>query len=221
MNYNVSDIQKDVRIVLNENSVSSKLIISEDIDTLEINEAIRREIPDAVRSVTQAAPSALLDEGVNFANTVGWESGVVGKGMGYTTLPEDFMRLLVFQMSDWKRPVTDAIDENTPKYYVQKSRFAGIRGGVEKPVCAIVTYPEGKVLEFYSCIGGSSVSVKSARYIPYPSIIAATESHEEQIAICRKLYTPVIYYTAGLVCMIFKDREHAEALFKLSNDYLT
>lgn len=220
MNYNVSDIIKDVRIILNENSISSQLILSEDIDTLEIDEAIRREITDAVRSVTESAPSVLLDGGINFAETVGWESGVVGKGMGYTTLPDDFMRLLVFRMSDWKRPVTDIIDESSPRYNVQRSKFIGIRGGVDKPVCAIVTYPEGKVLEFYSCIGGSSVFVKLARYIPYPSIIPATDGCEEQIVICRRLYTSSVYYTAGLVCMIFKDKEHAEALFKMSNEYL-
>ena len=60
------------------------------------------------------------DGGKTFASTIQWEGGTVGSGMGYTKLPDDFMRLVVFRMSDWKRPVTDVIQDTNEKYFLQK-----------------------------------------------------------------------------------------------------
>jgi len=214
MNYSIQDIIKEVRLALDENEISVPLIAIADNDTLSLNAIISQKLVHAVRSVTQESPSNLLDGGVSFATTVTWESGVSGKGMGYTTLPDDFMRLVVFQMSDWHRPVLDPIEDSDPIYLLQKSKFSGIRGGVDKPICAITTYPEGKVMEFYSCIGGLTVTVKMAKYIPYPSIV------NDNISICPKLLIPVIYYTAGLVCSTYKDKEHADVLFSIAKDYL-
>lgn len=212
MEYSVQDIIKEVRKALDENEVNESLL--DDSDTLSLNAIIEQKIPDAVRSVTESAPSRLLDGGVEFASTLNWESGVAGKGMGYTVLPGDFMRLVIFQMNDWRRPVVQPIEDTDPMYFLQKSKFSGIRGGIDKPVCAITTYPIGKVMEFYSCVGGASVAIKVAKYLSYPSV------KNGNIDICKHLFTPVVYYTAGLVCMTYKDNQQAESLFAIANDYL-
>lgn len=214
MTYSIQDIIKDVRIALEENEVSSPFVVIEDNDTLSLNAIITQKLTHAVRSVTSDAPSKLLDGGKAFASTINWETGTTGKGMGYTSLPDDFMRLVIFQMSDWRRPVIDPIQDSDYSYFLQKSKFSGIRGGVDKPVCAITTYSSGKVLEFYSCIGGNVVTVKVAKYISYPSIDSGS------IDICPKLYIPVIYYTAGLALTTYKDNDQASKLFTIAKDYI-
>ena len=40
-----------------------------------------------------------------------------------------------------------AISADDPLYDLQSSRYKGIRGNVQKPVCAVVNRAEGKVLE--------------------------------------------------------------------------
>lgn len=213
MDYYIRDIVAEVRKALDENEVGGALIELGDSDTLSLNCIIEQKITDAIVSVTKEAPSGLLDMGKEFASTVFWEKAK-GIGMGYTLLPDDYMRLVIFQMSDWRRPVLEAIWDTDKRYFLQKSKFPGIRGGIDKPVCAITTYATGKVMEFYSCTGGDSVSVKVARYIPYPCV------KEGKVSVCSRLYRAAIYYTAGLVCATYRENEHAKVLFTLATDYL-
>lgn len=212
MNYSVQDVIKDVRKALDENEVNTFFI--DDVYTISMDAIIEQKILDAARSVTEAAPSRLLDGGVSFASELNWESGTRGKGMGYTVLPADFMRLVIFQMSDWRRPVVIPIEDTDPIYFLQKSKFPGIRGGIDKPVCAITTYPTGRVLEFYSCVEGEVADVKVAKYLPFPSI------KDGCIDICKDIYAPIIYYTAGLVCLTYKEKEQGDVLFSIAKDYL-
>ena len=214
MTYSVQDINNDVRIALEENEMSVPFIEISDNNTLSLNAIITQKIVHAVRSITMDAPSSLLEGGTTFASTIQWESGTVGSGMGYTKLPDDFMRLVVFRMSDWKRPVTDVIQDTNEKYFLQKSKFPGISGNVNKPVCAITTYEDGKTLEFYSCNGGPTVTVKAARYLPYPNF------ENGSIYICPKLYTAVIYYTAALACLTYKESEQAKTFFEIAKTYI-
>lgn len=214
MIYSVQDINKDVRITLEENEVSTPLIEISDNDTLSLNAIITQKIAHSVRSITMNAPSRLLEGGTTIDSTIKWESGKTGSGMGYTQLPDDFMRLVAFKMSDWVRPVTDVIHDTDEKYFLQKSKFPGIRGNINKPVCAITTNGDGKVLEFYSCNGGENVTRTVAKYIPYPNV------ENGAIDICPKLYTAVIYYTAALVCLTYKESEQAKLFFEISKTYI-
>lgn len=214
MLYSVDDIIKEVRIALDENSQSPALLAINDNGTLELNDIIRQKITHAVRMVVENAPSHLLDEGEDFSNIpLIWESGVTGKGMAWLKLPDDFLRLVIFRMSDWVRPVLIPIGDTDDRYFLQKSKFAGVKGGVEKPICAITTYPEGKVMECYSSKGGGDVKIQIAKYIAVPKIT------DNKISIADKLYMSVIYTAAGLTAMTFKDT-NADALFRIANEYI-
>ena len=213
MLYTVSDIVKDIRIAMDENMMSGTLTALGDVDTLGINEIIKSKIEDAVRSVEMNAPLSMLDGGSSFgASGISWESAK-GYGMGTIILPEDFMRLISFQMSDWDYPVFKAISEDSPLYMQQRSRFAGIRGCPQKPVVAIVNNPSGLALEFFSCSGGSSVEVKRARYLPLPKI------RNGKIDICEKLYRSAVYYAAFLAATAVGS-ESAQALKAISDSYV-
>lgn len=214
MVYNIEEIKKEVRVILDKNLSSTPLIDIGDIDSLTIDEVIESKIADAVRAVHSNAPAYMLDKGKPFADSIGWDAGK-GTGSGYVPLPDDFLRLISFQMTDWLVPVTEAITEEDPKYAMQKSRFAGIKGNPEKPVVAIAKWPIGLVLEFFSCTGGETVAVKRARYISIPKIMKA-EGGIKQIEICEKLKAAALYYCAYLSAVTL-GIDTAEELKNISN----
>jgi hypothetical protein len=211
MTYYLEDIKEDVRIVLDENQVSDNMMT--DIDTLSVDDIIRSKVEEAAKVVYLAAPAHLLEPGNNFADSIAWNE-TEGIGPGWTILPDDFLRLVSFKMSDWERPVYSAILPDDPLYLQQSSRFAGIRGNRQRPVCAIVMRPQGRVLEFYSCSAGTGVSVDMAVYAPMPKI------EHGSIDIYERCYRSVVYKTAGLVAINLGETDKAKVLFEISNELL-
>ena len=215
MLYAVTALMEEIRVILDQNKVSTQLLDTGDIDTLTLDEIIRSKIVDATRVVVLNAPNHLLDGGVdggpNFGESISWDSGQAGYGIGSIDLPRDFLRLICFQMSDWSRAVTEAINENHPKYAMQASRYSGIRGCPEKPVVAIVHTAVGLTLEFFSCIDGEGVKIKKARYIAMPKI-----DTNDEIDICEKLKAATVYHAASLVATTLKDSQQAQFLKEVS-----
>lgn len=215
MLYSIDAIRAMVRKSLDENEVSTALIAQNaDTDTLSLNAIIEQKIEQAARLVQEMAPRKLLDEGVNFPDISIYWDGEPGHGSGYIPLPDDYQRLCAFRMSDWHRPVNDAIAEGDAAYAIQSSRYKGVRGGPWKPVCAVATRSMGRVMEFYSCDGGSGVSVSIARYYPYPSIVGG------HIRICKDLVSPTIEYAAGLASIAIGEETHGTALISNAAKHL-
>nr|DAW84257.1 MAG TPA: hypothetical protein [Caudoviricetes sp.] len=208
--YRIKEITKDVRIVIDQNTTSETLIEIGDIDTLSLNEIIRSKTVESVKRVHSAAPSYLLDGGYHFGDAVYW-----GKmESGWVLLPEDFMRLIVFQMDDWDRAVYHAIGEDDVEYEKQSSRYKGIRGTAQKPICAIAVRPEGRVLEFYSCKSKDAL-VSKAVYLPYPMI-----DPYDGINICRRCYDSVVYTIAALTLTTYGDAEKGATFLELAKTSL-
>ena len=124
---------------------------------------------------------------------------------GWLWLPKDFLKLLVFEMSDWNRPVFDAIGSDSARYAQQKSGFAGVRGNVDEPVVAVVPRTNGMVLEFYSC-DSEQAKVVNASYLPMPQIV------DEGIFISVECYRPAVYMAASLVAMSRGDESFSRNL---------
>ena len=177
---------------------------------MSLNEVIRSKIEEAVRRVETSAPVYLLEEGHEFGEAVYWEDN----GSGWVLLPDDFMRLIAFRMSDWERTCYNAISVDDPLYDLQSSRYKGVRGSVQKPVCAVVNRAEGKALEFFSC-NSEDAYVKRATYIPYPKI-----DDEDGIDISERCYTAVVYTTAALVLTAFGATDKAEQLNALAKSIM-
>ena len=208
--YRIKEITQDVRIALDQNMSSETLELIGDVDTLALNDIIKSKIVEAVKRVHSTAPSYLLDGGYHFGDAVYWNK----MGSGWVLLPEDFMRLIVFQMDDWERAVYHAISEDDVEYEKQSSRFKGIRGNPQRPVCAIAARPEGRVLEFYSC-KSNEAKVSRAVYIPYPRI-----DRYGAVEICQRCYDAVIYTIAALVLTTFGDAQKSSALSELAKSVL-
>lgn len=207
MIYKLADIVRDVRVAIDQNMTSEQLLATGDMETMSLDEVIRSKVEEAVRRVETSAPTHFLEEGHNFGDAVYWEDHESGRAL----LPDDFMRLIAFRMSDWERTVYAAISVNDPQYAKQSSRYKGIRGNAQKPVCAITNRPEGKALEFYSC-KSEDAYVAIATYLPYPHI-----DEDEGIDISERCYTAVVYTVAALVLITYGETEKATALTELAN----
>lgn len=210
MIYQITEVIRDVRIALDHNNTSAQLLLEDDIDTLTLEEIIRSKIVEAVRRVHTDAPPYLLEEGHNFGDELYWAD----MNSGWILLPDDFLRLIVFHMTDWERPVYSAISTDSPEYRKQSSRFKGIRGTTQKPVCAIGIRPEGRVLEFYSC-KSHDAQVAQGVYIPEPKI-----DINGGVDISPRCYRAVVYMAAALVTTTTGDGERASAFIELSKSSL-
>lgn len=206
MVYKITDVMRDVRVCLDQNMTSEQLLTTEDVDTLALDDIVRSKILEAVIRVHSGAPAYQLEAGHNFGDAVYWGD----QASGWVLLPEDFMRLIVFEMSDWEQAVFTAIGTDAPEYRLQRQRVKALRGVPQRPVCAIATRPEGRVLEFYSC-KDESAYVRRAQYLPYPKIDA-----DGGIDICERCHTAVVYATAALVLITLGEAEKASTLFEIS-----
>lgn len=198
---------KAVRIAIDMNEEDATLTGLEDEETLSLDALITSKLEEGARVVESRAPAHLLDSGKPLSGSITFKEEV-GKGRGRMQLPDDFMRLVTFKMSDWERAVTEAIEETDPRYLLQSSRHAGLRGTPQRPVAAIVSEPTGLVLEFWSCTGGATVTLERGRYLPIPKIKG------EGIEICEKLREAVVLYTGYLTLGALGERERAATLLE-------
>lgn len=208
--YLVEEIAKDVRIALDQNMMSDALTEIGDIDTLAFNEIIKSKVIEAVKRVHSEAPAHLLDGGYNFGDAVYW----MEHESGWVLLPEDFMRFVVFEMSDWSRPVFTASNTDDAEYELQHSRFKGVRGTAQRPICFISIRPEGRVLEFYSC-KSEDATVSRAMYLPYPRI-----DKSGGIEVCSRCYDAVVYTAAALVLTTYGDADKSNVMNELAKGAL-
>lgn len=206
---NVEILTRDVRVALDMNNSSEALLEEEDIDTLTVEQIIRSKIEEGARVVESNAPVWLLDSGKPLSGSITFREQV-GIGRGRLQLPDDFMRLITFKMSDWERAVTQPLLETDEEYLLQSSRFSGLRGCPQKPVVAIINEPTGLVLEFWSCVGGPSVKLQRGRYLPIPKI------RDTGIEICEKLRPAVVLHTAYLTALTLGRIDFAQTLLAQS-----
>lgn len=210
MIFQIDKIMQDVRVCIDQNMRSDALLESGDIDTLALDDIIRSKILEAVQRVHMDAPNYLLEGGHNFGDAVYWRE----LESGWVLLPPDFMRLVVFEMDDWETAVYQAISTDDPEYEKQRSRFKGIRGTAQRPVCAIAIRPEGRVLEFYSC-KSCHAQVSRAVYIPYPTI-----DEDGGVDVSERCYNAVVYTAAGLTLITCGEVEKGNNLSEMALTFI-
>ena len=190
------DMAKAVRVAIDMNHNSTPLLADDDLDTVSLDDIIYAKLTDAVRMVEMEAPLNLLEQGHQFGEAVTWGED----GKGWILLPDDFMRLVVFKMSDWRHSISEAITQDDPIYTRQFSKWKGICGNPEKPVVAIVNRAEGQVLEFFSC-KDDTATVDQAVYVPLPKI-----DIDGGIDVSEKCYRAAVYRAAALALASIGDQ---------------
>lgn len=208
--YQIDKITEDVRIALDENKTSASLALLKDTETLALDELIRSKIVGAVKTIHNSAPLYFLDPGKNFGEALFWEDN---QTYGFIKLPDDFMRLMVFRMNDWERPVYEAMNLDDPNTLKMYTRFAGIRGTPQKPKCIYGLRSIGRVLEFYSC-KTQQAKVQQAVYFPEPSIEVVSDSNG--IRISKKCYEPVVYAICSSVCLTIGEHEKGKTYSEIA-----
>lgn len=205
------EMARAVRVAIDMNKGDEPLIMEGDTDTLTLDEIIMSKLADAVRMVVSEAPLHLLESGHDFGDC---DLHIGDDGKGFVILPRDFMRLLCFRMSDWTRPVYEAITESDALYGRQSSKWKGVCGSASRPVCAVVRRSEGLVLEFYSSRSGRA-TVAQATYLPYPIV-----DRNGGIDVAEGCYRAAVYRAASLALASVGD-QNWQTMLEISKSLMT
>ncbi len=229
--YLITDIAKEVRIAIDQNMSQEELEGFGDVDTLSLTEIIESKIPDAARYILLNAPLKMFDRFTaiptsvtaqeknadgNFVDVVtklGNHSKFRSSDTNYVytlTIPEDYLRLVSFLMSDWVRPVSESevIDSTTPLYMIQTSKIEGVRGNPEKPVVALVVGGTKSYLRGFST--KSENTTCSATYIAMPKVA------DGKIDLPSRLYRSVVYATAYFTELAYGATEKAAEMMAIA-----
>lgn len=205
------EMVRAVRVAIDMNKGDEPLIMEGDTDTLTLDEIIYAKLADAVRLVEMEAPLSMLESGHDFGDC---DLHIGDDGKGFVILPRDFMRLLCFRMSDWTRPVYEAITESNALYGRQSSKWKGVCGCASRPVCAVVRRSEGLVLEFYSSRSGLA-TVAQATYLPYPIV-----DRDGGIDVAEGCYRAAVYRAASLALASVGD-QNWQTMLEISKSLMT
>ena len=104
--------------------------------------------------------------------------------------------MVAFQMTEWSRPVTTFISDIHPNYKLQMNKYT--RGGVSKPICALIGDSTGVILEYYS--------VKSEHTIKKLNYIAETLPEN----LDNLLIEPLSWMCASIVFQIMEMKEQSD-----------
>ena len=184
----VDEILKDVRVCMDRNRVDEALLDDADADTLTLDELIKSKVEEGIDMVHREAPYHMLEQGHTFGDAIHWGE----LESGWILLPDDYMRLVVFEMSDWEKAVYEVMSVADARYAQMRSRVKALRGTAQRPVCVLGVRPEGRVLEFYSC-KSESATVRRGIYTPYTRI-----DDDGGADISELCYESAVYRIAGL-----------------------
>lgn len=199
--YAVSELVKEVKVLLDRNQESADLLTPTDSDTLSQGELIQSKIVDAARIILKDAPASMLD-GKTFdgLNTAWAETN--GAYVGTVYLPSDMIRLLDVKVSDWNRSA-EIITEEDDAYKIQSSRF-GVRGNPERPIAALIHNSGNRYLELFT--SKSNTATVSLTYVGMPFI------SEGNIDLPETLKDSIVYMAGYLTCISLGDTDTASGL---------
>lgn len=199
--YAVSELVKEVKVLLDRNQESAGLLTPTDSDTLSQGELIQSKIVDAARIILKDAPASMLDgktfDGLNTA----W-SETNGAYVGTVYLPSDMIRLLDVKASDWNRSA-EIITEEDDAYKIQCSRF-GVRGNPERPIAALIHNSGNRYLELFT--SKNNTATVSLTYVGMPFI------SDGNIDLPETLKDSIVYMAGYLTCISLGDTDTASGL---------
>ena len=211
MDYVVEDIITEVLTTM-DRQVESTALLSSGV-SLSVRDIVRKHLLDAAWQMTMEAPARML-EGEAFGESISWESAV-GIGIGAIDLPDDFLRLLSFRMSDWNHAVYHAVEPDGPEWQmVSTSMLVGVRCNGARPLCTITHWTYGRKLEFCGCSSGSGVSIDRAVYAKKPDITTIEDA--EILSVSGDIKSSIVLRCAALACTTIGETAVATNFFELS-----
>ena len=205
MEYAVSDLVKEVKVLLDRNQESAGLLAPSDSDTLSQAELIESKIVDAARIILSDAPEDMV-EGTSYTNAVTWTDSN-GYYVGNMVLPTDMLRILSVKADDWNRPA-EIISDGDDAYKYQNCKY-GVRGNPERPIAAIVNTAKGKSIELYT--SKKNNATLAFIYVKVPSITT-----EQKISLPSVLKDSILYMAGYLTCISLGDTDTASKFIDVS-----
>ena len=203
--YAVSDLVKEVKVLLDRNQESAGLLAPSDSDTLSQAELIESKIVDAARIILSDAPEDMVG-GTSCTNAVTWTDSN-GYYVGEMVLPADMLRVLAVEAEGWNRPA-EIISESDDAYKYQNCKY-GVRGNPERPIAAIVNTANGKSIELYT--SKKNDATLAFIYVQIPSITA-----EQKISLPCVLKDSIIYMAGYLTCVSLGDTDTASKFIEVA-----
>lgn len=164
MKVKVTEIERRVIALLDENSEVLRERTVYGDESAEIGYLVRMLLPDAARVVLEGVPVRQIDEVSRMEMPrVAFDAD----GRGVVSLPSDFLRLVRWRMSDWGRGVSEALDEAGEAYMLRCG--GGLRSRrLHGPAVAVVHRGGGRALEIFGSSPGATVT--AAYYVAVPQI---------------------------------------------------
>ena len=212
MNYAVADIIKDVRVTLDQNQVES--ILAADDDTLELDDIIRKKIKEAALRILRDAPLRMIDGTLALPEpvTIEDEDSEHVPVKSVIRLPDDYLRLAIVKMSDWKTPLRVAVLDTSDIYQTVTSEFDGIRPNEYRPLAVETEDADGPILELWGS-GDGDATLEQGRYIGQPRV------RDGILNFPKLLYDALVNMTAALTAQAYKDNA-AQPLMQLAVGYM-
>ena len=212
MTYPLDEMVRDARVCMDVDREDAPLLAEGDGGALRLDDVLRSKALEAVDWAHASAPYHFLDGGHNLGgvDTLTWR----GEGCGEVLLPDDFLRLLVFEMSDWERSVYALLTPGDAGYPRLRSRVRALRGTPQRPVCALGVRGDGRVLEFYSC-RDEGATVSKGVYVPR----ARVDGHGG-VEVSERCRLGAVYALAGLALLTCGEREQGSALMEMAKQRL-
>ena len=204
--YAVSDLVKEVKVLLDRNQESAGLLAPSDSDTLSQAELIESKIVDAARIILSDAPEDMV-EGTSCKNSVTWTDSKDGYDVGNMDLPTDMLRILSVKAEGWNRPA-EIISESDDAYKYQNCKY-GVRGNPERPIAAIVHTANGKSIELYT--SKKKDATLAFIYVQVPSITT-----EQKISLPSVLKDSILYMAGYLTCISLGDTDTASKFIEVA-----
>jgi hypothetical protein len=171
-----------------------------------VNDSFIDELLDDSAKTLQLKLPGYLSAPVNMDIASGTDNG---DGTGFIQLPDDYIRLVTFKMTEWLIAVTVPITEDNPKYNLQKNPY--LRGKPNKPVLVIRNIFDStskKILEYYSV--SSDHTIERAMYIQ--SMVAELFPDE--------LIDTLAYQTASDAYLIMEQPDMAKLAMAKVDEYI-
>lgn len=211
MKYYISDILKSVRVTLDQNQ--EETILLEDADTLQLDALIREKIEECALWVNEHAALEQITEVKEVEST----NGADERGELTIVLPDDWLRLKVAKMQDWKVPVRIAVSDVSDVALMRWSDYKGIRPTPLRPMAVETEIADGRALVL--CGSEEDAELEYIRYVPIPKIAEESETEAEYIDFTEQLYASLVNRIASVVAVTWQD-QRAKDYVTISSEYI-
>lgn len=207
-----TDIQKNVRTILDYNKVSAALDGMDEFSALDIDSMIKDSVSPALMQLMMMAPLEIVEQSVTSKTLALTASGLSPVEM---QLPDDFLRFVSCKLTSWKYPVTELAAMGSKEHQRQYGEVEGLKATASNPI-AVMDYSEASGKKTLILFNGEKGDTEATcNYVGIP------KSTTTGITLSERLHVPLYYIVASLVCEILKDTQKSQYMMQTARSLMT